>query len=852
MSPEHLDRVVKAVLPAGVHVHANADLPGQYNAYHQPNPGWSDWMRAVFGLEVAGAWAGVDGGVTGLPQYERVYFEVTRGLDPLLAGQHDYLDTWKVWNGVRTSVPGTAVVTHTGVNHGQAPTPALVLNRSGPASSAINTVALGDTTPIWKEEPPYTHEWDVRYTWLRAIYRTHFGLVPAIELEGGRGARYVIPDFRIGRNGTVLISLLNADTNPVSVVVSAPGLIQGLAVENLTSGGMVTRSAVGKLEVALEGDDYIWLYAYAGGEGPRGSLLNQSPHKLWFESAPAVVWTGRESEVQVGCDTQGELRLHVHLESFDTRRRVYSRSAAIPVVGKALARAGLMVPDADLGDSGYVSTAAGGRYAWHAWLEDQGRLVSEAFLPVRLARGIRPEALPSVVQPGKVNEATLAWEELPELEWSAVATPLDRARLWDSLRAGEGLYAAILELHSASGLVATAQTTTRRGTDRYTFKVKVPRTASGPFAWVARVQPVVSITSHDLEDSFEGRTLGAMTREIAADPSAPSLFAPWLSYHYPAEGDQQWFDEGIQQVASDGSQSAFLIVTNPAPPMGYSGFGIRRVFERPWSLPANLEHWAQYSFKCDVRLQPFQPCQLELQVRNEDPTGRGHWIQFVRRFEPGADGWHTIGARLDQFRAPHWPRILFDPSRVTELVVNIRMEAPNALYAASFDNIRFDGPESDAVLGADFATYSSADDFASESADTDGDGVPDAYESGTGVYLGMWNTGTDPAIADSDGDGQGEGAELVAGTDPNDASDFLAFNRIERVDQGVVRLRWEARVGRVYQVLFVDQTEWEHAWRVLPGAESLEFANNGPVEVHDDTGSLAGMRYYRLAVLPGH
>lgn len=59
-------------------------------------------------------------------------------------------------------------------------------------------------------------------------------------------------------------------------------------------------------------------------------------------------------------------------------------------------------------------------------------------------------------------------------------------------------------------------------------------------------------------------------------------------------------------------------------------------------------------------------------------------------------------------------------------------------------------------------------------ADTDGDFVPDAWETNTGTYVGPDDTGTDPAVADSDGDMWSDGAEIAAGTDPTDPDDSPA------------------------------------------------------------------------------
>ena len=45
-------------------------------------------------------------------------------------------------------------------------------------------------------------------------------------------------------------------------------------------------------------------------------------------------------------------------------------------------------------------------------------------------------------------------------------------------------------------------------------------------------------------------------------------------------------------------------------------------------------------------------------------------------------------------------------------------------------------------------------------ADTDGDGIPDKYETGTGIYVSPTDTGTNPNNPDSDGDGLTDGQEV--------------------------------------------------------------------------------------------
>ena len=58
------------------------------------------------------------------------------------------------------------------------------------------------------------------------------------------------------------------------------------------------------------------------------------------------------------------------------------------------------------------------------------------------------------------------------------------------------------------------------------------------------------------------------------------------------------------------------------------------------------------------------------------------------------------------------------------------------------------------------------------SPDSDGDGLPDTVETGTGVFVGPRDTGTKPDTTDSDGDGADDGMEVMYNADPNDPAEF--------------------------------------------------------------------------------
>ncbi|MCU0780802.1 MAG: hypothetical protein MUF04_06845 [Akkermansiaceae bacterium] len=128
-----------------------------------------------------------------------------------------------------------------------------------------------------------------------------------------------------------------------------------------------------------------------------------------------------------------------------------------------------------------------------------------------------------------------------------------------------------------------------------------------------------------------------------------------------------------------------------------------------------------------------------------------------------------------------------------ELVIKlVAQDQPNAVVTLeAIELTRDDDIDSDSLLAADELAYGTDPRFA----DTDGDGLDDAYELNT--------TLTDPLRADTDGDGINDGAELIAGTDPEDALSRFAIRSV-RWEAGGFRLAWSAVAGKSYRVVRSD------------------------------------------------
>ena len=125
-------------------------------------------------------------------------------------------------------------------------------------------------------------------------------------------------------------------------------------------------------------------------------------------------------------------------------------------------------------------------------------------------------------------------------------------------------------------------------------------------------------------------------------------------------------------------------------------------------------------------------------------------------------------------------------------------------------------------------------------ADSDGDGMPDAWEVANGLNP---NNANDAAL-DSDGDGLTNLQEYLAGTDPRDNSSALRFTASLQGNQPVLSINTVA--GKTYTIQYRD-TLSAGAWLKL--ADVPVQSQSGVVQVADPSAIGVAARFYRV-ILP--
>jgi len=124
--------------------------------------------------------------------------------------------------------------------------------------------------------------------------------------------------------------------------------------------------------------------------------------------------------------------------------------------------------------------------------------------------------------------------------------------------------------------------------------------------------------------------------------------------------------------------------------------------------------------------------------------------------------------------------------------------------------------------------------YSTGAVDTDGDGMPDAYE-----LANRLNPSVNDANGDLDGDGLTNYQEYLAGTNPNDFNSVFRVSRIN-LASGQVRITWNSIAGKTYTINAASQVEGPYT-----PVRNVPYAGTG--ETFTDFTPSPARQFYRVS-----
>jgi hypothetical protein len=205
-------------------------------------------------------------------------------------------------------------------------------------------------------------------------------------------------------------------------------------------------------------------------------------------------------------------------------------------------------------------------------------------------------------------------------------------------------------------------------------------------------------------------------------------------------------------------------------------------------------------------------------------NGNGRWLRYIADNDNGASAGH-----VNFSISPGEALGLFSGAGVQLDAVSVVSQPPGVSQG------RF--PDGSATIVSMPPTPSAMN--STTFSDTDGDGIPDYWETAFGLNPG---SSLDAAL-DADGDGRNNRAEFLAGTDPRNGSSIFAARVAQGPGAGQWNIRFVATVGKTYSVFYKNSLN-DTTWIKLSDVSAQ--GTTGEIGVVDSNVNGGGQRFYQV------
>jgi hypothetical protein len=425
MLPGILQFIYDHVIPSGVNVYAEADLPGYQDYYIRNQSDFMPLMESIFGIQpvVINAFEDIVTVYDISPSpYTTVELQPTLNMGYMYAYQSTWFGVWKYHKVLTTS--GQTIVNMLLQRENNLLEPGIIMKNHGKAKSIIAAFSLGDTVC------DALQCWTGHYTYYSGLFLSPQGLnmTPAITITGSAMVQTQIMNTE---NNMKVLYVTNWDdySTTYGIQLVIPEIV-GMTVKDLLDNrNLITASSDGVITLDMTPNDLrIFLI---------GEPIQPAVHFIYNQTVVDIFPTTTGSPIAVQFDTassQSSCILRVRLLAQNSRS-IYAQ-AATRVSGRGWTQTNMSIVDYSTINTQYLSSDEGAgntNYYYEAALSCPGYSTVTTTLNVLLSWPVAPKQVATSVTANTPVATTISWENLPISRLNAFQGVVG---IWNSTKTG--------------------------------------------------------------------------------------------------------------------------------------------------------------------------------------------------------------------------------------------------------------------------------------------------------------------------------------------------------------------------------------------------------------------------------